>query len=502
MNSIVKNAVVLYGRLFITMALSLYASRLVLKALGIEDFGIYNVVGSIVTMFSFINNAMAFTTQRFVSFELGRKKSGNVSSVFSMSVNIHIIMGIVILLIAYVVGAWFINNKLSLPYDRLDSAIIVFNISLITFFFNFISTPYYGAMIAFEKFTVIAWIGIAESFLRLFVVIILFYSEGVDLLVFYSILYAIITILSKISQVLYCHYNIKPVKYIFEWSWEISKNICSFSSWSLIGNIAAILMNQGVNILLNIFFGPTINAARAISMQVQTAVNQFATSLQMVFNPKIIKSYSSDDLGDMRQIVYYGSKYSYFMMLILSMPIIFNTDYILTLWLGNYPEKSDVFVQLMLINLMINSISSTLITSVSATGRIALYQSVVGGILLLNIPISYLLLKSGIQPEITIVVTISLSLITLIARLFFAEKIIGSMVKDFMIIVILRVFLVTTLSCAVLFKINFSATSYYQLLINLIISISIVLLSIIILGMGKVEIFYIRNKLTKILSDK
>lgn len=494
MNRIIKNALFLYGRLMFTMFISLYISRLVLSLLGVEDFGIYNVVGSIVTMFSFINNALASSTQRFISYELGKGTSNNVKEIFSMSVNIHLFLGLLMFMLMIFVGKWFISNKLNIPCDRLETVNYVFYISLITFVVNFVSTPYYGTMIAFEKFVAITWFGIIDSILRLISVILLSSIDGhqFDYLLIYAISYSVITVFMKLLQVFYCLYKIDDVRYGITWQWSLFKKMFSFSGWSLVGNIAAILMNQGINILLNIFFGPSINAARAVSMQVSTAINQFATNLQMVFNPQIVKNYSSKNDDVMKEIIFIGSKYSYFFMLLLCVPIIMNVQGILEFWLSEYPKYSEIFVVLMLVNLIINSLSHTLMTAISATGKIALYQSVVGGVLLFNLPLSYVFLLKGYEPVVTVVISTILSFVTLFIRMYFAEIQVGNIAREFTKEVLLHVVLVTAILSIVL-----SLAYGFLLNLNLIACLIVVgfttLITIIIVGMNSNERLHVYN---------
>lgn len=477
-----------------TMFISLYISRLVLSLLGIEDFGIYNVVGSIVAMFSFINNALASSTQRFISYELGKGVSNNVRGIFSMSVNIHFFIGVFICMLMIFIGGWFINNKLMIPLGRLETANYVFYISLVTFFVNFVSTPYYGTMVAFEKFGAITWFGIVDSILRLLSVVMLSIVDGenFDYLLLYAITYAVITVVIKLLQMVYCSYRIDGIKYEFMWKWSLFKEMFTFSGWSLIGNMSAILMNQGVNVLLNIFFGPAVNAARAVSMQVNNAINQFATNLQMVFNPQIVKNYSSNNKDLMKDIIFIGAKYSYFLMLLLCVPIAMNVHEVLKFWLGDYPKYSEEFVILMLVNLVVNSLSYTLMTAISATGKIALYQSVVGGILLLNLPISYVFLLNGYDPIVTVVISVVLSLVTLLVRMYFADKQVGNIAKDFTKSVLSRVVLVTSILSVLL-----SLLSGVLLNLNLILCLVIVgcvtLITIVVVGMTSNERLHVYN---------
>jgi O-antigen/teichoic acid export membrane protein len=443
---IVKNTFSLFFRLIFTLAISLYVSRIVLKALGVDDFGIYSVVGSIVTMLSFMTSALSTTTQRFISYELGNKTTKGLVKLFSMAVNVHIILAVLILVVSEIIGVWVINTKLNIPVDRLDAALIVFHLSLFTVFVNIVITPYNAAIISYERMGVVAWLSIIESLFKLSGAFYLAYNSAIDNLILYASTLALISVFIKLLNIVYCHCFLKDIYFKLLWEHSLFRSLLIFSGWSLWGGLAYVLMVHGVNILINIFFGPVVNAARAIANQVQGAVLQFSSSFQMAMNPQIVKNFAISDFTQMKQIVIYGAKYTYFLLLMLIVPVIIETELILKLWLGEFPEYTVIFVRLMLLVVLIESLSNTLMVAMQATGRIALYQTVVGGILILNLPLSYFFLSSGYPPYITIIIGFALSCFTLVIRLFFLRNIISLDIKDFFYKVIVKIFLVTAIS--------------------------------------------------------
>lgn len=413
----------LYIRMLLTMAVSLYTSRVVLNTLGIEDFGIYNVVGGVVMMFSFLNSSMSSATQRFLSFELGRKDYVQLKKVFSMSVNIHVIIAVTIFILAETIGLWFLNAKLVIPIERLGAANWVYQFSILSFMVTVLSVPYNATIIAHERMKVYAYVSIVEVILKLVIVFALVWL-GFDKLKMYAILVFCVAAIIWIIYKTYCKRNFTETNYQFFWEKSLYKTLMNYAGWNLFGNVASVTMDQGVNILINIFFGPAVNAARGIAFQVKGAVNGFVSNFQMAMNPQIVKSYAADDIKYMHQIIFQGAKYSFFLLLTFSLPILLETEIILKLWLKIVPEYTVIFTRLVLINVLIDCISGPLMTAAQASGKIKRYQSVVGGFLLLILPISYLFLKLGFPPQATLYVSISISIIVLFARLWILQPLI------------------------------------------------------------------------------
>jgi len=427
------------------MLVSLYTSRVVLSTLGVEDYGIYNVVSGFVTMFGFLNNSMSRATQRFLTFEIGRENYTQLRNVFSMSLNIHYFIAFVVFLFAELIGMWFFNNQLNVPSDRMYAARWVYQLSILSLMVNIISVPYNAMIIAYERMNIFAWVSIVEVSLKLLIVFML-QLFGFDKLILYAILILIVSLAIRLIYAKYCDAKFKESKFRWYWDKEMFKVLLSFAGWNLWGNIASVLTGQGVNILLNIYFGPVVNAARGIAFQIKGAIISFVQNFQMALNPQIIKSFAINDITYMHQLTFQGSKFSFYLLLILSLPVLFETEFILNLWLKVVPDYTIVFTRLIILNILIDSISGPLMTAAQATGKIKLYQGVVGGVLLLNLPLSYVFLIFGYSPETTFIIGIFISIIALFIRLIILQKIIRLKIIDFFTSVIFKLLIVTIVS--------------------------------------------------------
>ncbi|WP_289047636.1 hypothetical protein [uncultured Psychrobacter sp.] len=489
-----KNAGMLYFRMLLTMGVALYTSRVILQTLGVEDFGIYNVVAGFVTMLGFLHGAMSSATQRFLAFELGQSGEKDVRGIFSMSMNIHILIAFVVLLIGETVGLWFLRTQMTIPVDRMFAAEWVFHLSLLSFMITIISVPYNALIIAHEQMGIFAAVSILDVTLKLLIVFMLSWF-GVDKLILYGLLSLAVVFIIFMVYRSYCKIKFVESKFRFYWNRRLFNTMLSYTGWNLWGNIAFVLSTQGVNVLLNIFFGPTVNAARAIAMQVSGALSSFVQNLQVAINPQIIKSYAAKDMSYMHSLVCYGAKYNFFVLLLLSMPVLINTDIILEVWLGKVPEYASIFVQLIIINILIDCISSPLITSAQATGKIKLYQTLVGGLLLLNLPFAYTILKMGYEPYAVIYVSITLSIFALIARLSILKTLISLPIARYLKEVVGRGSLITIVILLVyqFLIIDFLNTTNFWWK-STIISISVIL-TIIIFGFSNVERKFILEKI-------
>lgn len=438
---IAKNTLLLYVRMLLTMLVSLYTSRVVLNTLGVEDFGIYNVVGGVVIMLAFLSSALSSGTQRFLSFELGREDYPQLARVFSMSVTIHVFLALFILIVAESIGPWFIDTHLTIPHHRLEAAHWVFHASVLSFIVSVVNVPYNASIISHERMNVYAYVSIIEVTLKLLAVFLL-QLFLFDKLKLYAILILVISIIIPVFYIVYCVRHFLECKYRYFWDKSLFKTLSSYACWSLFGNLAAVTYTQGINILLNIFFGPTVNAARGIAYQVNSAVTGFITNFQLAMKPQIVKSYAQDEKEYMMKLLFRGSKYSFFLLYMLCLPILFETDNILLWWLKIVPDYAPMFCRLVLICALIDSLSGTLITAAQASGRIKVYQSVVGGLLLLILPISYFLLKAGLPPYSVFIVTIIVSIVAFFARLLILRKLILLPLYGFIKDVIWRILIV------------------------------------------------------------
>lgn len=425
---IAKNTFLLYLRMFVTMIISLYTARIVLQVLGVDDFGIYNVVGGLVVLFSFLNGAMASATQRFLNVELGKGDIACVQKVFSMSMTCYIIIILVIVLLAETIGLWFLERQMNIPVNRAHAAFWVYQLSLLAFCINILRVPYNASIIAFEKMSFYAYISIIEGGLKLIIVWLLLISDF-DKLISYAFLILLISILVLIAYKLYCNRKFDVCSYNFFWDANLCKSLLGFSAWSLFGSLSNLLSSQGINLLINIFCGVAMNAAMGIANQVNTVIFSFVSNFQTAFSPQIMKSYSVDGKGNFMKLIFQTSKFSYYLMFILSVPVVLNMQYLLMLWLVNVPDYTVVFCQITIIISLIDAVSGPLWMSIQATGKIRNYQIILGTISLLNIPISFYLLKLGIDPVSILIVRLILNMIIFIVRLFLLKIYINFPVK-------------------------------------------------------------------------
>lgn len=497
---IAKNTILLYVRMFFVMCIQLYTSRVVLQALGVEDYGIYNVVGGIVTMFAFLNAAMNSSTQRYITFYLGKGDKSELQEVFSNCMFVHAMLAVVIIVLSETVGLWFLYNKMVIPAERMDAAFWVFQMSIITTVVLIFSTPYNATIIAYEKMSAFAYISIFEVILKLLTAFILIFSKW-DSLVLYAVLTVIAQLIVRFIYVHYCNRHFSITKIVYRFNKQLFRSMTSFIGWNVWGGLSNVLYSQGLNILLNMFFGPVINAARGIAVQVQGVVQQFAFNLQTAINPQITKSYAIGELKSMRDLVYRCSRYTFFLLLIISLPIFLETSLLLNLWLTTVPEWTVSFTRIMLCIIMVDSVAAPLMTSSAATGNVKLYQTVIGGTMLLIVPVSYLLLKLGYNPSVVFFVHLAFCLITFVLRLIIVRPMIQLSIREY-----LKVALWPCLKSGVLAIII--PTVLYMLLPNNLTNGVLVLLSSIIfsiiavylLGITPNERAFINQKVSLVFS--
>lgn len=442
---IAKNTMILYFRLSIIMVVYLYTSRVVLKALGIEDYGIYNVVAGVITLFSFFNSALSSATSRFITYELGRENTVELKKNFRTAFTIHLILSVVVLILAETVGLWFVNYKLLIPVERLFAANVIYQFSILSCAVTIMQVPLNAEIIAHEKMGIYAYIGIFDAISKLVIAFVIS-SCGSDRLIIYGSLLFAVTIILFIVYHIYCKSNFDEYNLAVLYDKNIFRNMLSYSGWSLWGSMAYMLKDQGVNMTLNIFFGPVVNAARGIAYQVNTALNSFTQNFTMAMNPQIVKSYACENHERVFLLLYSGAKFSYFLLLFLSLPIILETKYILDVWLGQIPEYTILFTRLVIINSLIESFTYVIGATVQATGRIKIYQIIVGGLLLLNLPVSYLFLKLGYLPYVVFIIAILLSTMSIIIRIAILSSLIRISIKTFLVDVLGVSILVSLLS--------------------------------------------------------
>lgn len=409
--------------MILAMVISLYTSRIVLQQLGVIDYGIYNVVGGVVSMFAFLNSSMASSTQRFLTIELGKGNIERLNLTFNTSFQIHLLIALCVAIITEMAGLWFMSHKMQIPLDRMDAAYWVFQFAVLSMIITFINVPYTAIIIAYEKMGVFAYITIVEVGLKLLVAYLLVIAPF-DKLKFYAVLMFICPLIVRAIYGIYCRYHISAVRLKKVFNRQIFKEMSIFAGWSLWGQIASIFSTQGINILLNVFFGPTVNAARGIAIQVQGAVSQFSANFQTAVNPQITKSYAVEDWNTMHSLIYRSSKFTYFMLLALAMPISYCAPFLIQLWLGEVPDHTVSFLRIILWITIIDAMANPLMVAASASGSIKKYQSVVGGILLLILPIAYIVLKLGASPQSVFLVHLIICIIAFITRLYIVRPLI------------------------------------------------------------------------------
>lgn len=497
---IAKNTLLLYFRMLFMMVVSLYTSRVVLNALGVEDFGIYNVVGGVVAMFSMLSGSLSAAITRFITYELGTGNKENLKKIFSSAMTIQLGLALLIILLAEAIGGWFLNVKMNIPADRMIAANWVFQFSIITFAVNLVSVPYNASIIAHERMSAFAYISILEAAGKLAIAFLITISP-IDRLTFYAILMCAVALIVRFVYGTYCKRHFEECSYHFIFDKGLLKRMFSFAGWNFIGASSAVLRDQGGNVVINLFCGPTVNAARGIAFQVNNAISGFVTNFMTALNPQITKSYAAGDREYMMTLIYQGARLSFYMLLLLSLPVLVNTHYILSLWLKIVPEHAVLFVQLVLIFAMSESISNPLITAMLATGRIRNYQLVVGGLQMMNLPVSYVLLRLGLFPEIVIVVAIVISQCCLAARLVMLRGMIGLSVRKYLKKVYLNV-LAVTIMAAILPSLltRVLEESFLNFVLLSLVAVICTGITIYYIGCNQAERQFIKDKIYKVVT--
>jgi O-antigen/teichoic acid export membrane protein len=406
----------LYFRQILIMLVSLYTVRVVLETLGAEDYGIYNVVAGVVTLFGFLSNSMATASQRFFAFELGRGDFERLERIFSLSLLIYALIVLIVLLLAETIGLWFVTHKLIIPPERMGAARWIYQFSIVSFVFTIMASPFMAAIIAHEDMNIYAAVSIVEAVLKLGIVFML-KAIALDKLQLYGILVCAVTVINTGIYRTICKLRYQECKFRFYWDKGLFREITGFVGWSLFGSFAWLIRSHGSNIVINLFFGPLVNAARGIALQVNSAVTALCDSFTKAVYPQIIKSYTKNDKKYTWDLVLKSSKFSYLLLLFLSMPLLLETDFLMALWLKNVPEYTVFFVRLVLIDALVTAFTYSIGIVNQATGDIKLYQGIIGGFLILNLPASVFLFRSGFGPEWSLGAAIILSFVALLSRL-------------------------------------------------------------------------------------
>ncbi len=421
---IAKNTILLYFRMFVMMGISLYTSRIILKTLGVEDYGIYNVVGGIVSMLGIIKGVVGGGASRFITYALGKGDISEINKIFNVCFLLNAGICVVLVILAETVGLFFLNTQMSIPAERLFAANCVYQCTIVSSINIFLAVPYNSIIIAHEKMNAFAYISIVEALIKLLIAYALFMVSFDRLIV-----YAVLLVFSDLFiRMLYRIYSIRNFKSECEFHFyrdkSIYKEILSYSIWNLFGSASAMVKGQGLNILLNLFFNPSVNAARGIAYQINNVVNQFTTNFYTAVRPQITKYYSKNEIGSMVKLVFRSSKMSFYLILIVSLPIVIEAPFLVKLWLGQLPEYVVEFVRYIIIISALEGMAHPLMTTAHATGKIALYQSTVGTMVMLNVPISFFLLKNGFPPVTVFQVSAVIAVICLFMRLWIVKRLV------------------------------------------------------------------------------
>lgn len=445
---IAKNTLYLYLRMLFVMGISLYTVRAILDILGVVDYGIYNVVGGVVTMFAFMNKTLSTSSQRYFSVALAKDDRDDLKRVFSLNLTVFSILGVIVVVLLETIGLWFVNYKMTIPPDRMFPANVVYQVSILAMLLHIVVVPYMALVVAHEKMNIFAIIGVVEAVGKLAIVFLLTVISF-DKLIIYGVLVLLLAFGNSLWYIIYClkHY---PESH-FRWYWNKNEavDLLGFSGWHFLGTFSTTGRSQGINILLNLFFNPAINAARAVAYQVYGAVHQLVTNFFTAVKPQIYKSYASSQYEEMFKLVMRSSLFSMYLISLLIFPLIASTQFVLGLWLKKIPEYTIVFVQLVLLNGLVDSVDAPLSATALATGKIRKYEIAVSSVILANIPISYVALKMGCNPEITMVISIVLSCIDVFVRTLMLKGMMGFPMKKYMILFakILAVSTIMTFIC-------------------------------------------------------
>ena len=490
---IAKNTMLLYGRMLFMMAVSLFTSRVTLAALGVTDYGIYNVVGGMVAMFSILSGSLSVTIGRYITFEVGKGNKDRLKTIFSTSVSIQLLMALAICLIAEIVGVWFLDNKMVIPPDRLYAAHWVLQLSILTFAVNLISVPYNSVIVAHEKMSAFAYISILEAVLKLAIVYMLYVSP-VDKLVLYAVMLACVSIVIRLVYGWYCKRHFEETHCRLSFDKGLLRDMFGFIGWAFWGNGVVVLKDQGANVLLNLFCGPAVNAARGVAVQVNNAVYSFVQNFMMAVNPQITKSYSTGNLADMHKLVIRSAKFGFFILLVLLMPVCANINYILGLWLVEVPEHTANFIVLVLLYSLLDCYCHPLVTGVLAQGDIKRYEIAITVIYSLNFVASYVFLKLGMQPEVVFVLNIVFKAFVIVALLWHSRNKYAFPIGAFLRKCVMRTVAVFLISAAVVWLLPVSGCDNFLDFAVCSFVIFVLCASLVyFLGITKNEAAYIKN---------
>ncbi|MCF0190808.1 MAG: lipopolysaccharide biosynthesis protein [Marinilabiliaceae bacterium] len=485
----------LYMRMILIVLVSLYTARVVLRVLGESDYGTYNLVADAVLLFGFISTAMVQATQRFLNYSIGLKDDKLTNRIFCMSMNTYAILSVILIILAETVGLWFVNTKLNIPSERMVAANWCYQFAVVAFVITLLRISHTALLVAYERLSIHAYIGVLEAVEKLLVVYLIS-GTTYDKLILYALLYTLVPLINNLIIFIYnrCHFAVS--EYHLIWDMGIFRKLFSFSSWSLLGSSANMLAQKGINILLNIFYGVTLNAAVSIANQVTTNVYAFISNFQVAFNPQIVKSYAVREIDRFNDLIFKTSKYSYFLLLILSLPVMFSMQQVLDIWLEEVPMYTAGFCQLMFGFLLIEALSAPMWMAVQATGDIKVYQILIALCVVLNFPLGYLVLCCGWSVYSVWIVRVLLNVVAFVTRCLYLKKRVSFPLRDYCREVISPVLLVTVVSLLIPIIINITVDQYWYHFFSIIVGTFVsTLIVVALLGMSNSERQMVRNLL-------
>lgn len=496
---IAKNTMLLYGRMGLMMIISFFTARITLEALGIVDYGINNVVGGLVSMFSLISSSLTASASRYIAFGLGKGDKEELNKVFSTSVNIHIILAIIVVLSIETIGVWFLNNKMVIPTERLAAAHWVLHCSSIAFAIGLLSTPYNAVITAHERMDIYAYFTLFDAAARLAIIFSIKYYGG-DKLILLAIISLIPGIIKQFYYWRFCIKKFEESTYHFIWDKKLFREMTSFAGWNFFGNTAYLFNTQGTNMLINLFFGITLNAARGIAVQIDTIVNQFAGNITAAINPQITKSYAAKDYNYNYTLIRRGAIYSYCLMLILAVPIFMEINNILKIWLINVPEHTANFARLSLFNSLVMTLGTSLYTSIIASGNIKKYQIVITFVGAWVFPLTYVAFRLEMPAESTYIIYFAIYFILVFLRAYLAKNIINLNVWQYTKDVILKaIYIAFVAFIPVIIITNIFEESILRTFIaGPLVALSTAVISYII-GLDKVEKAFVNKQINRLI---
>ena len=497
---IAKNTLLLYVRILLTMVIGLYTSRVVLAELGISDYGLYSVVGGIVTMFTFINGSLNAGTQRFLTFELGRGDIVQLKKLFSTAIVIYTFLAMIILFLAETIGLWFLLNKMNFAPGRLNAAIWVYQFSIIACMVSIIQVPFMAALVAHEKFNMYAYMSIYDAVMKLAIVFLLTFAPF-DKLIFYAFLILLVSTSSAVIYNWYCRKHFVECRFSWSFDKSVFKKMFSFSAWDIVGSVAVLGQIQGVNIIINLFCGTIVNAAYGIANTVNNIINTFAANIIIAASPQIVKSYAQKHLDEMFSLVINSAKMSSYLLLIIGIPVFVEIEFLLKIWLGEYPSYAPLFLRIILVQSWVKTLGEPTVRALHAIGNIKLLNIVVGVILLLILPITYFLLRFGYPPEIALGANIILWTVAIPIRLMLLRRYSGFPVMAYIKEVIVLGLVIATICFVVPFIVHviYEYESWVQLLLVCFVSVITSGFVILFLGFSKNQRTQIMNKVKRAL---